>query len=491
MCTLDFKYKQMKNIISKNIKMKKILIVALLLVASFATVSCVQDDDFSVPVSLGEEENLGLQKLFDEITNGTVTSISVGELKDQFVYGQATKIVSDITVKGYVTSSDKTGNFYKEFYLQDDPTNPTTGIKIVLNQVDSYNQFNIGREVHIRLKDLYIGETRSGDDIIAIGGKMNDEGDEIEELTSNQIPLHIFRTETTHTLAPVVLSFSQINDSHIGLFVTVENAQFPTSLEGESYVDPQDDFDTQRNLESCEGFGYINFRLETSSFADFKNVILPTSLGGTISGLITKDYNGSNLVMVLNDISDVNFIGSKCTPLDINDFSVIFEEDFDSGVDNSNLDIADWTNFAEQGGELWTEQVFSSNGYAEFSGYLTGDGVNIGWLVSPGIDMDSQGNEFLNFKTAQHHLDSAANTLEVFVSTNYDGTDVLSATWIPISANLASQSDSWYSFIDSGLIDISSYSGTLYVAFKVTGSGTDTQLDGAYHVEDFKVLATQ
>ena len=51
-----------------------------------------------------------------------------------------------------------------------------------------------------------------------------------------------------------------------------------------------------------------------------------------------------------------------------------------------------WTNFAEEGGEHWTEQVFSGNGYAEFSSYLTGDNVNIGWLISPGIDMDAQEN---------------------------------------------------------------------------------------------------
>ena len=74
-----------------------------------------------------------------------------------------TEIVSDIVVKGYVTSSDATGNFYKEFYIQDAPENPSAAIKLVLNQVDSYNQFNIGREVYISLKGLFVGEVRSGD----------------------------------------------------------------------------------------------------------------------------------------------------------------------------------------------------------------------------------------------------------------------------------------------------------------------------------------
>jgi hypothetical protein len=110
--------------------------------------------------------------------------------------------------------------------------------------------------------------------------------------------------------------------------------------------------------------------------------------------------------------------------------------------------------------------------------------------VSPGIDMDTQENEFFNFEAAQHHLDSPLNTLEIFVSTDFDGSDVLGATWIPVSADLPTQSNSWYEFVDSGLIDISEYTGTLHVAFKVTGSGTDTQLDGAYQIDNFVILAS-
>jgi hypothetical protein len=41
-----------------------------------------------------------------------------------------------------------------------------------------------------------------------------------------------------------------------------------------------------------------------------------------------------------------------------------------------------------------------------------------------------------------------------------------------------------------GLIDVSSHTGTLYVAFKVVGSGTNTTLDGAYQIDDFSMIAT-
>ena len=45
----------------------------------------------------------------------------------------------------------------------------------------------------------------------------------------------------------------------------------------------------------CSGFSYATFLLETSSFANFANDILPSG-GGTISGIVSKDYFGDNLV---------------------------------------------------------------------------------------------------------------------------------------------------------------------------------------------------
>jgi len=452
---------------------------------SMALISCVQDDDYKVPSYLGEENN----KRLSDLLSGSASLISISELKNQFVNRAVTEIESDIYIKGYVTSSDATGNFFKEFFIQDQPSDPTAGLKVVLNQTDTYNQFNIGREVYIKLQGLFLGGTRVGDGVIAIGGKKNSDGDEVDALTVNQIPKHVFRSEITEILIPVQLKFSQINSYHIGMFVSIEHMQFPIDLKGQSYVDPKDDFDTIRMLESCEGFGYVNFPLETSAFANFKNEIIPADGGGTISGIVNKTYNGSAFVLVLNSIEDVNISDSKCTPLDLADYNIIFEEDFNSAIDNTKLDLPNWTNFAEVGTEFWTEQVFRSNGYTEFSGYNTGDAINVSWLISPGIQIDEGSNGFLNFKSAQHHLESLENTLEVLLSSNYNGVDVLAANWEPINANLATMSDTWYNFVDSGLIDISGNTGTLYVAFKVNGSGTNTLLDGAYHIDDFRILS--
>lgn len=152
------------------------------------------------------------------------------------------------------------------------------------------------------------------------------------------------------------------------------------------------------------------------------------------------------------------------------------------------MDLEGWANFAEAGNGLWTEQIFDGNCYTEFNAFRSGDALNIAWLVTPPIDMDAHTQEILVFQTAQHHLSSPDNTLEAFVSTDFDGTDVLSATWTPIEARLAGMSDDWYDFVPSWEVDLSAYSGNLYIAFKYVGSGTNTQLDGGYFVDEVRVF---
>ena len=105
--------------------------------------SCVQDDDYSVPQSVGLEENQKLVQLLSEIENGSADLMSISEVKNLFVNGEVNEIESNLVVKGYVSSSDYTGNFYKEFYMQDDLENPSAGIKVSINQVDNLSLIHI------------------------------------------------------------------------------------------------------------------------------------------------------------------------------------------------------------------------------------------------------------------------------------------------------------------------------------------------------------
>ena len=475
-------------------KTNKILAIILSMFFAIAITSCVQDDDFNVPNASGFEENSDLNKLLEDIEIGILQEVSIAEAKMMYnaSSGMPFEVDTNIVIKGYVSSSDRTGNFYKELYLQDNFENPEAAIKIIINQTDLYNRFNKGREVYVKLNGLFIGEERVGNGVITIGaGTETDQyGTTVTSLGENMMNATMFRSPNTMEIVPLNLGFNQISESNIGMFVQVDGVEFADNLAGKRYFDPLEDFDTQRTMQTCSGFGYSEFILETSAFSDFKNELLPTN-NGSISGVISKDYFGDILLMALNTTDDVEFTNERCTPLDPANFSPIIFEDFQSVTNNTNLDLPGWTNFAESGSWVWREKVFSGNGYAEFSTYNSPNDVNIAWLISPAINMDAQDNEFLNFKTAQHHLDvdSEDNGIKVFVSTDYDGSDVLSATWEEVNANFPNSSTSWYDFIDSGLIDLSSYTGTLYVAFRSTGSGSDTDLDGAFQIDDFSIIA--
>lgn len=289
----------------QHIKPKLLLLLALVFLG------CQQDDHFDIPDEIGNEENKQLNTLLDDIDNGDKSMITIGQLKDYFVYRRVHTFVSDLVVKGYVVSSDSTGNFYKEIYLQDAPENPTAAIHIMLDQTKTYNTFPLGREVYIGLKDLHLGESRRGNGIVSLGGVANTEDNEVEALRPLDIASHLFRSKTTAEITPLVVRFSEIDKSHIGLFVAVDNVRFAAEEQGKSFVDPRDYYDTQRTMEACEGTDKTTFLLETSAFALYKDLPLPSGTG-IIRGIVSKTFNGSDFVLTLNDATDASLTGADC-----------------------------------------------------------------------------------------------------------------------------------------------------------------------------------
>jgi len=161
---------------------------------------------------------------------------------------------------------------------------------------------------------------------------------------------------------------------------------------------------------------------------------------------------------------------------------LLLSEEFEVGDDNTLLTTQNWQNLSVAGDAYWKIQRFSNNGYAEFSGFGSGDASNIGWLISPPIMLDQNNGKKLKFQSAQSYVDNAANTLEVLISTNYNGTNIATANWTNLNAILPGLDADFFAFIDSGEINLSQYSGTVYIAFKVTGSGT--ALDGSYQIDN-------
>lgn len=464
--------------------------------------SCVQDDDFTVPEGLGTEENRGLEAL---LSSGA-TEISIVDLKAKYTSNNNGPVLieTDIYLKGYVSSSDKTGNFFKELFIQNAAENPTAGIKIIVNQVESYNQYNKGREVYVKLNGLYLGEERVDNGVVTIGGntETNQFGTNVERLTENQRAQNIFRSENTLDLVPLNLTLSQVSSAHIGIYVQFNDVEFANNLEGKRYFDPAQDFDTLRLMQSCLGsLGYSNLNLETSSFASFKDNLLPTG-NGTVKGVITKTFDGSKLVVALNTISDVNMADSKCSPISIEDFSLILNEDFESMPKNKVISGNGWTSYAEVGRLNWKIATTTDSGnpgpgdkIAAMKAYNSGTPVNIAWLITPSIDLDVLDRTYANFQSSNSSEDGSE--LELLISSNWNGTanNVSTATWTVLPARIVSDDDFFDDWIDSGLIDLNTYSGTVHIAFRYVGGDNsglanpiNGTIDGTFEIDNFKIL---
>ncbi|HRO17130.1 MAG TPA: DUF5689 domain-containing protein, partial [Ferruginibacter sp.] len=68
--------------------------------------------------------------------------------------GAFTPITQDIVISGIVTANDKSGNFYKQLFIQD-----TTGaIQVLLNATNLYTTYPVGRRVYIKCNGLYISD---------------------------------------------------------------------------------------------------------------------------------------------------------------------------------------------------------------------------------------------------------------------------------------------------------------------------------------------
>lgn len=169
--------------------------------------------------------------------------------------------------------------------------------------------------------------------------------------------------------------------------------------------------------------------------------------------------------------------------------TTIFIENFTTNTDGTNLDTPGWLNYAEKGTKKWTEEVFSGNGYAEFTSFQSGQAVNVSWLISPQIDLDKHEGETLVFQSAHAFLTSPENSLELMISNDFDGTlaNFNQASWINVPVKTPTPNNDFYQFVSSGEVDLSKYQGKLYFAFRVRGSGTNNSLDATYQIDNIRI----
>jgi hypothetical protein len=469
----------------KTLKINKII---LLLIGLVVFNACVQDDEFSTPNTSVTEPVLNGDVIDISSIAGGVAQLHGGaidyENDEDFVFFNFDDSGITQYVEGYVVSSDEGGNYFEELILQNNPENPTVGIKVLIDVNPLFVRYEIGRKVYIKLNGLYAGISNG---VLTIGTL---DGNRIGKIPSAQENDVISRSAEVATIVPMPLAFEDFSSDKTNLMIELQDVQFnrnqatgdnPLSYASEGF----DEFDGERTLESCAAAGSVIF--STSTFADFKGLTLPSGRG-SMTAILTKDFFGEVFNVSINSPEDINFDSTdRCDP----DFlectgpsgggAAIFEEDFEGfgtyaseGWDNINISGTSTD---------WFVSSFSGNFYSRISAFSSGNSEADVWLVTPPIDMDNTTGEELSFD-----IESAFDNgtiLSVYISTDYAG-DPTTATWQILDAPIpVGPSSGFGGFNSVGPINISCIDGTAVIGFFYEGS--DPSATTRYHLDNVVV----
>lgn len=475
-------------------KISRIKIQLSMVMMLFVLASCVKNDDYDVPDISFSEPDIPLDKI--------TTFKTIKSLYEQAVNaGNSTAVIDDETdlyIEGYVVSSDKSGNFFEELIIQNkndgstSDADPRLGFKIDINVSSLSDTYQFGQKVYVKMTGLTIGET-SG--VLTIG-----KGDavSVEQIQASQFKDIVIRSNEVVEIEPKIVGLADLSEWDENTLIQLENMQLNRFELGATYASESfDEFDGLRLLESCDSG--ISMIMQTSTFSDFKSLLVPQGKG-TVTGVFSRDFRDNFNVLIINSSADVSFENSeRCDPLELTCGLVtslgtgnLLFEDFEPQKNNKPIVISGWTNYMETGSEAWegyssTSSNASLGRSARFQSGSSGDESNIGWLITPAINLDNQDGETLRFKTSNSLADSSF--MEVLYSLDWDGTEagVTSAIWGVLSAAyVVKDTDSFAVWFNSGSVDLSCVSGIINIAFKYTGSGQGT-FDGVYELDDISI----
>jgi hypothetical protein len=421
--------------------------------------SCLHKDFDEPPIGGGDD-------MLPEV-NATIS-----ELKQLYEAGELTKILSEVNVKGEVIANDRSGNYFKTIVIQDH----TGGIDVKINSVGLFAEFPIGQEIVIKCKDLYISDFNN---LLQLGSVYDDNGTlrlgGIEEALINQ---HIFKGENIGTPAVKLKGINDLTEVDISTLIRLEGVQFTDEDKGQTYADASRRFSLNRALEDCNDNSII---LRSSGYADFASELTPTG-NGSITAVYSVYQNTSQLW--IRDVDDLNMPGKRCddgggggggsNPVaEVN-------ENFETQSNDRDINLPGWSNVAVSGTRLWRAKEFDGNTYAQATAFNDNNPTMEAWLITPLIDLDQVSS--LSFETAKAFYNH--DGLTIWISTDYDEINPESASWLPLTARIANNSDPDHDWIPSGSIDLRAFSGEGYIGFKYSGSASNST---SYRIDNVEV----
>lgn len=296
-------------------------------------------------------------------------NVSFEDVKNLYVDGTI-QILEDLVIEGYVISSDEAGNFFNTLHFQDRPHNPTEGFQIDMEVRDSHLFYETGSKIIIKLKGLYLGESRG---VYKLGGVFTAFGNvSVGRLPAAKVEEHIFLScDTTAQLQPATVSIENLKETMVNTLVRLEDVEIIAEELDEPYAQAEEE--TSRTLTDCRG-NEIN--LLNSGFSDFHATVMPAG-NGSITGVLYRDRSAYQLIIRAED--DMVFLNERCgEDLQEHTSAEIFISELADPDNNSGARFAELYNAGEAVISLegWSLRRYT-NGNFEVSSTLDLSGLTI------------------------------------------------------------------------------------------------------------------
>lgn len=377
------------------------------------------------------------------------------------------EITSDVVVEAVVAANDKSGNLFKQLFIQD----ATGGIEFKVDISSLYNDFPVGTKIIINCKDMYLGTYGN---VVQLGGLFNG--------GIGRLPAPLFYPRVTivgsQVVNPIPVTIGTLHDSLVGMLVKFPEVQFISSELGQKWYTGNVSVD--RTLEDFWG---SRVAVRTSSFASFANDILPSN-SGEFTAILSKYFAVNQLyVRTLDDVKLTQPRIERETPIN---------ETFVTATLNQPIDINGWQSKVVAGTKNWIAKdvgTATDKRCAEMNAVnVIGETSNTAWLISPQVDLSAISPRYLSFRTQYANWKDYVS-LELYVSSNYNGVDPTLATWTKVeNAYIVKSTDAAAVWVSSGIVNLSAYSGNVHFGFKYVREGAPQHQATTFRVDDFQVF---
>ena len=231
--------------------------------------------------------------------------VSIAQLKQKYatvIYNGSYELFEELTqIKGVVTGNDVQGNLYSQVAIEDG----TGSMIICIAQGGLYGQMQVGREILIELKGLYIGGYGQQPEIGTPYTNAN--GRTYVSRMSRAIWQQHYKLLGMKDVSPIDFDKTKLGDSdymkeNCGRLMTIRGVKFQGANGTKVYAADKDKDAANSVNRTLQGISSNQLVVRTSTYADFAKTPLPQG-EVDITGIFTR-YNNTWQVLIREE-SDI------------------------------------------------------------------------------------------------------------------------------------------------------------------------------------------